>query len=202
MECGKLKDAVKKIELPDEARARILRNCQSAAANKKEGKAAYAPRIRFKRPLAVAAILSLCLCFAAAAAAGRFGFFKDITNWDGAVTGTQYEQATEEIAVEAVFGEGGLLVSAALLYPDKPPYSEEGSLAIDAYRIADMAGTTVMEGGRSAFFEIAGGKAEIALPLHAIPSGEYKLCIDAFVGRKKADQDIVIRGTWECGFSV
>lgn len=202
MECGRLKEAVKRIELSDAARARIVQNCQSAGAYKTEKKTLHTALVRFKRPLAVAVALSFCLCFAAAAAAGRFGFFKDIKNWNGAVVGMQYEQASEEIAVEATPGEGGLIVTAVLLYPDKPPYSAEESLGIDSYRIADMSGNIVMEGGRTAFFEIAGGKAEILLPLHDIPGGEYKLMIDAFVGRKKADQDLVIRGTWECVFSL
>jgi len=38
--------------------------------------------------------------------------------------------------------------------------------------------------------------------LDDLASGEYRLMINAFVGSKKADQPLVISGTWECGFSA
>lgn len=201
MDCEKLKDAVKKIELSDEARSRIISNCQTTTY-KTEENAMNKMNVRFKRPVAVAVILSLCLCLTAvAAAASHFGFFKDITNWNGAIVGTRYEQASKEIAVDASLGEKGMVVTAVMLYPDNAPYNEQESLGIDSYHIIDMSGNIAVEGGRTEFFEIVNGKAEITIPLNDLTSGEYKLIIDAFVGSKKADQPLLISGAWECGFS-
>lgn len=202
MDCEKLKDAVKKIELSDEARSRIISNCQTTTY-KTEENAMNKMNVRFKRPVAVAVILSLCLCFmAVAAAASHFGFFKDIINWNGAIVGTQYEQASDEIAVDAVLNESELAVTAVMLCPDNVPYSAQESLGIDSYQIIDMSGNIVMEGGRTEFFKISNDKAEIMIPLDDLASGEYRLMINAFVGSKKADQPLVISGTWECGFSA
>ncbi len=156
----------------------------------------------FKKPASVAAVVSLCLCFtAAAAAAGYFGFFQDITNWNGAIVGTQYEQASDEIEVSIVSEENEITVYAVMVHPASVPYSELETLGIQSYKIVDMSGKTIVEGEETELFEVVNGKAEITVPLDHVSSGDYKLIITAFVGAKKADQPLQINGTWECAFS-
>lgn len=151
----------------------------------------------------MAAAVSLLLCFTAvAAAAVHFGFFKDITNWKGAVVSTKYEQASEEIEVTVVSGEKEITVCAVMVNPAVVPYSEIETFGIERYKIVDMSGETIINGEKTELFELVNGKSEITIPLNNISRGDYKLVITAFVGTKKADQPLQINGTWECEFSL
>lgn len=205
MDYEKLKKTVRKIEMPDEMRERIIRNCQSMAACG-EGEIAInkeRPGGWLKKPVSVAAVAALCLCFTvAASAASHSGFFRDIVRWDGAVVGNSYENATDEIEVAAAAGEGGITVCAVMNYPATVPYSELETLGIESYKIIDSSGNVVVDGKRTELFELSGGKSKIKIPLENIGSGEYKLEIAAFVGAKKADQPLQINGKWECAFSL
>ena len=200
MDCEKLKNAVKKIEMSDEMKARVIKNCQLKTEENimKRNKT----NSLSKKPI-LAAAAALCLCFALAAAAGsRCGFFKDIKNWKGAVVGTQYEQASDEIEVTVISEGKELTVCASMLNPASAPYSELETLGIDGYQITDASGDVVVDGERTDFFEISDGEAKVKIPLDGISDGEYKLLITAFIGGKKADQPLRISGSWECAFSI
>ena len=64
----------------------------------------------FKKPLVAVATFAVCFCFismAALASTGKLqGFFKDVTNWSGAITGTTYEQSTEEVELSVLDDSG------------------------------------------------------------------------------------------------
>lgn len=93
MEINKLRDAAKTIKMPEEMRERIAARTEKALMRERSG-------VKTKRPAVIAAVIAACICLCAAGAAvGNAGFFRDVTRWDGAVIGTAYEQATEEIAV-------------------------------------------------------------------------------------------------------
>ncbi len=218
-----LKQSVEKIEMPRDMEERVISACRRAVGNTMEelpvkenrrenteqryGKAAVRPG-RFRRPAAI--VLILCLCFtAAAAAAGHRGFFSDITRWDGAVTGTKYEEASEEISVSAVIDTETeeLVVTAELLYPDTAPYSETEKLEISSGRIENAVGNILSEDPDSSAADIVDGTAEIRIPFDecgiiSTDSGVYRLKINAFTSSKKADQPLEITGTWECQFEV
>ncbi len=205
MDYEKLKNSVKKIEMSDEMKTRIIRNCQSNSFYETE--AIKTPKSKphewFKKSTVVAAAVSLFLCSTAvAAAAVHFGFFKDITNWKGTIVGTKYEQASEEIEVTVVSGENKITVCAVMVHPAVVPYSEIETFGIERYQIVDMSGETIINGEKTELFELSNGKSEITIPLNHISSGDYKLVITAFVGAKKADQPLPINGTWECEFSL
>lgn len=159
---------------------------------------------KFKKSAAIALAAALFICFAlGAAAAGRSGFFSDIIRWDGAVVGTEYNQATEEIDVNVISAENGIItVSAVLLKADTVPYSMQESLGIGSYEIIDAEGNIITKGKSSKFSEIADDKAEIKISAEGIDKGDYKLVVKSFVGVKKADQPLEIHGKWECGFSI
>lgn len=206
MDYNKLKNTIKAIEMPEEMKARIIENCklkdtyetEEIIMNKNTAKR------EFKKPLLVALAAALFICFAlGAAAAGRYGFFSDIVRWDGAVIGTQYENAAEEIDAEVISAENGVItVSAVLLKADDIPYSEQESLGIGSYEIIDAEGNAAAKGEGTEFAEIIGNKAEISISAEGLAKGEYTLIINYFVGVKKADQPLNIYGEWECEFAA
>lgn len=205
MDYERLKNAVKKVEMSDEIRARIIRNCELTNSDEMEENTMNKTKRNrwFKKPTVTVAVVSLCLCFAGvAAAAGRFGFFKNITNWKGAVVGTEYEQASDEIKVTVSADESEITVRAVLADPAAVPYSEIETFGIESYKIMDMSGKVIVKGERTELFALIDGESEITIPSSDIGSGEYKIVIAAFVGARKGDQPLPINGAWECDFSL
>ena len=204
MEFKDLKKSMENIKMSDEMQKRIIRNCRSAAVRETE-EITMKKRVsfNFKKSMSVAAIVALCLCITiAAAAAGNFGLFKDITDWKGAVVGTEYEQATNEIEVDVVATQGNLSVIAKLLTPDTVPYSELETFGIGNYQIVDTSGNVVVEDKGADLVEIVNGEANMSISLGGVYSGNYKLLVNSFTGGKKADQPLQISGTWECDFTI
>ena len=93
-----------------------------------------------------------------------------------------------------------LVVSVDVVEYNKPPYIELDIMDINSYKIIDSAGKIVNEGTAKSTSAFENGKVTFELPLDDIESGEYKLIINEFVGSKKADQPLPIKGTWECSF--
>ena len=204
MDLQTLRQAVESIELSDAARTRIAETCRSKLTQTKED-IPMKPRTspRFRRSAVIAAVLALCICLSIAGmAATNTGFFKDVTDWTGAVTGTSYEHADNEIAVSASADAGTLTVAVTLLTPDAFPYREIELFAISSYRIVDAQGKTVAKGTDTEFAEVVDGKILLTIPLEHTETGNYQLEIDAFVGSKKADQPLQINGSWDCPFSI
>lgn len=198
-----LKHAVGQVRMPPQARARILQACraQAAAIQEETGMKTKTNAFPRKRLPAVLAAAALCLCCAAGAfAAGRAGVFVNVKNWLGAVTGGRYEQAGQEIALDAAYADGTLTVTADLLLPEKAPYRELDTLCIARYRIADGAGDTVAEGGPTEAAVIENGAARMTVVCDPLPSGEYTLYVDGFTGGAKADAPLPITGGWQCAF--
>lgn len=196
MEIRRLKDAAKTLKMPGDMRARIAANTARALAQEKRGAKA-------KRPAVIAAVLAACICLSVAGVAiGNSGFFRDIVRADGAVIGTAYEQATEEIAVSATVDGDALKVEAVFIAPDRAPYRCIEALRIGSYCIADKSGKTIAEGKNTAPVSITGGRAKFEIPLEGLESGAYALRIDAFMGEGKADQPLGITGAWECAFRI
>lgn len=217
---------IKEIEMPDDMRKRIVKKCYDKMNLEIMMKNELKREVRtndemkqemgktkmnksdknkyFKHPMAAAAALVLCVCITgvtAMAATGKLeGFFKDIKRWDGAVVGTAYEQATEEIkvSIEEVTNELSVLVT--IEEPEKPPYLYSELFGIASYKIEDMSGNIVLS--EEAFGERVSFNNQMSLeiPLNQIPSGEYKLIIEQFISEKKADPPLRISGNWECEF--
>ncbi|MBE6995543.1 MAG: hypothetical protein E7429_02260 [Ruminococcaceae bacterium] len=202
MEFRELKQSVEKIKMSEEMQNRIIRNCRASAVHKTE-EITMRNRVsfNFKKVVSIAAVIALCLC-ASVAAANHFGTFKDVTNWTGAVVGTEYVQATDEIEVNAVAEEGVLTITATFLAPDTAPYSEQETFRVGNYRILDASGNVIVDGEGDEFVEIVDGKAVMTISLDGIHNGDYKLLIGSFVGSKKADQPLKISGNWGCAFTI
>ena len=220
MERNLLKEEIKEIKMPLVMQERILENCRNTEVNEKENvfmaknistdtnKQSVKKRAgrKWTRIATVAAAVALCLGFGgvtAMAASGKLdGFFADVTRWDGAVVGTTYEQATEEIEVSASVSGDSLVVDAVLLKAGEAPYAYVEGFGVQKYQIVDAKGDVVVEGISSEAVEITDGKVSVELPLDEFESGNYTLIITEFVGTAKADQDLPIKGYWECKFEL
>lgn len=204
MDIVKLKKTLEKIEMSQETQERIISNCNSKKIFDMEERVMNkSKKFWLKKSIPIVAALSIFVCFAiVGVAVVRTGFFKDVTRWDGTVVGTTYEQASEEIEVNATVDENGLTVSVTMLTPDKLPYSVFEEFGISSYQITDMSGNVIMEDAGTELSQLSNGQAEINISLDGIESGNYKLIIRKCVGSAKADQPLEISGMWECEFRL
>lgn len=212
MEIKDLSKKAKEIEMPKEMRERIIKNyymemeINDMNNMSKTSKTHKNNTTKSFKKYMIAASLALCVCLTGAttlAATGKLqGFFKDITRWDGAVVGTSYEQATDEINVSVIAATDELIVTAKMVNPTSAPYSFFETFGIESFEIVDSEGKTVIEGEYSTtkMTEILRDKAIISIPLDNLATDTYKLIITEFVGASKADQPLVISGNWECEF--
>ena len=202
MDASSLKKAVEAIEMPDAMRHRITMNSKRILMSNEEDSSMNKARKWFIQPVALAAVLALCICLPIVGmAAGNSGFFRDIMRGT-AVIGMEYEQATDEITADAVFVNGELIVTANFLIPDASPYRECEELAVGHYRIMTGDGVIVAEGEESKSAALVNGQAVMGIPVEALSAGDYFVRIDAFIGSEKAEQPLPMRGFWECVLTV
>lgn len=199
MQC--LKNTITSIEMPEDMWQRISMKSKNRLRNLEE-KAMKNKKKQARWPAVIAAVLALCACLPAAGRAmGNTGFFRDIMRGT-AVVGTEYEHATAEIAVDADFENGELTVTANLLVPDAFPYRECEELAVGNYRIVAGDGKTVAEGEKSESASKINEQAVMRIPVEALGPGDYTVQIDAFIGSKKAEQQLPLKGHWECKLTI
>lgn len=203
MDFEQLRSAAETITMPEEAKRRIVRNCKTHILSSRKETFMKSNNPTFlRKPAAIMIIAVLCLSLSVTglAAAGILeGYFRDITNWQGAIVGTSYEQATDEIGMEVTVNGNELTALVTFFNPQDLPYRDTEKLGIAAYRIVDANGNVVKE-GTSDSTEVVNGQAAVSIKLDDIDSGRYKLIVTAFVSEKKADQPLNINGNWECGF--
>ena len=172
------------------------------------------PKITTKRTLAIAAVLALCLitvCMTPLANSIK-GFFSDIVRFDGAITGTQYENATNDIKIdvlEVTSENGNVIIPLELSFenPSEAPFPYIQEVAVSEYKIVDSNNKEIIKTKLSAEEgdkgTIADGKVLVNLSLNdaKLKSGEeYTIVIDKMYGLSKADAPLHITGTWECNF--
>ena len=193
---------LKEIEMPDDMKNRIVSKCKVELEEQKMSKRKINKFAR--RPMVAAASLVLCLCLAGAtvlASTGKLqGFFKDVKRWDGAVVGTTYKQATDEIAVKITEVKEELTLEISMLDSNVAPYSEFELFGVKKYKIIDMDGKNIAEADDENMAELISGKAVVQIPVNNIAEGAYKLIISEMVGSAKADQPLVLSGIWEIEF--
>ena len=155
-------------------------------------------------PAAAAAVLAVCLCITGitvlAGTETLKGFFKDIRRWDGAVIGSTYEQATEEVNMQAVTVGNILSVELQIVNPVEIPYRTFDECGIQSYEITDAQGKTVLAEETANTVPLSDSSVIIELPLGTLPVGSYTLHIYELAGSSKADQPLTLRGDWKCKF--
>lgn len=197
----KLAEEVKNIEMPKEMRERILNKCytekEKMTMRKNSGKNV------FGKPVMAAAVLAACLCVtgvSAMAATGNLtGFFQDVKGLFGAVTGTTYEQATDEIEIR-ITEVSDILTVEMVMDETKVPYRELETIEVGSYRIVSADGDVVAKGEQSTVASLVDGAASVSVALPDADAGAYKLIITELIGSKKADRPLPIHGEWECEF--
>lgn len=195
---------IKKIEMPDEMQRRIIKNCYNEMEEKKMNKKSTGKKMR--KPMVIAVSIAVCACITgvtALATTGQLkGFFKDKTRWDGAVVGTTYELATDEINVSVTSGEGAITVTAEFVNPKAAPYGFISEFGITDYTIFDTDGNVLVNDGKTAMTAISDGKAEFVIPTDNLAEGDYSFNVNQFTGGSKADQPLPVHGKWVCEFTV
>ena len=172
------------------------------------------PKITAKRTLAIAAVLALCLvtvCMTPLANSIR-GFFSDIIRFDGAITGTKYENATNDIKVdvlEVTSENGNVIIPLELSFENltEAPFPYIQEVAVSEYKIVDSNNKEIIKTKVSAEDgdkgTVSDGKVLVNLSLNdaKLKSGEkYTIIIEKMYGLSKADAPLHIAGTWKCSF--
>ncbi len=200
MKYSNIKNVAEKIVMPEDMKRRIITNCKLEISQTRKESFMKKNKM-FKRPAAVFAAMAICLSLSvsAMAASGMLkGFFQDIKRPDGAVIGTTYEQATDEISIKLNVESDTLKVVAS--FTDVAPFEAE-EMAIGEYQIVDGDGKVVKEGTSTGYAKISDNQAVIKIYLDGVEDGSYKLIINSFIANKKADQPLTVNGNWECNFT-
>ena len=172
------------------------------------------PKFTIKRTMAIAAVLALCLvvvCMTPLASSIK-GFFSDIVRFDGAITGTKYENATNDIKVdilELTSENGNIIIPLDLTFenPTEAPFPYIQEVAVSEYKIFDSNNKEIIKTKLSAEDgekgSVTDGKVLVNLSIDdaKFKSGEeYTIVIDKMYGLSKADAPLHITGTWSCKF--
>ena len=172
------------------------------------------PKITMKRNLAIAAVLALCIITVTMTPLANSikGFFSDIVRFDGAITGTKYENATNDIKVdvlELTSENGNVIIPLDLTFenPTEAPFPDIQEVAVSEYKIFDSNNKEIIKTKLSAEDgdkgTVSDGKVLVNLSLNdsKLKSGEeYTIVIDKMYGLSKADAPLHITGTWKCSF--
>lgn len=200
MKYNNIKNIAEKIVMPEDMKIRIAENCKKQISQQRKETTMKNNKL-FKKPAAVFATLAICLSLSvsAMAASGLLkGFFQDVKRPDGAVIGTTYEQATDEIALKVNIDGDTLAVIAA--FTDKAPFIA-AEMGIGNYQIVDGNGKVVKDGSYTELTKIIDGRAEIRIDISDIDNGSYKLIVTSFVAYNKADPPMAVNGDWACNFT-
>ena len=177
------------------------------AVNEKKG---HIIMLKFRKST-VAAAVALVLTFgllttgAVTYADSIRGAFSDVTRFDGAVVGTEYHDATEEIEVTAEAVGDTVIVNARFLYPADAPYAFISELSLKNVTLTDSSGAKLMFTAETEKAVIDNGTVSISIPtgsLQLSPETEYTLTFDTAVGHAKAEQPLPMSGNWSCSFAV
>ena len=172
------------------------------------------PKITIKRTFAIATVLALCIVTVSVTPLANpiKGFFSDIIRFDGAITGTRYENATNEItvaAMELTTDNGNDIIPLELTFENstEAPFAYIQELAVSDYMVLDEKTGKILK--LECYPEYSGkgtikdGKAVVNLSIDSteFKSGkEYTIVIEKMYGFAKAEAPLHITGTWKCKF--
>lgn len=211
-----LAHAVQTISLPPQLHARCMQgvHCAQQTQEEKTMKNTHTNSVRFpaiKRWTAVAAAVALCtVVLGGTALADSFkGFFADVTRLDGAVTGTEYHAAAEELNLTA--GEAAvtneqvtLPVTVEFAQAEEAPFAYLEHLDLGEAVVQTADGETIAVKAEAEPAAVADGTVRLMVRLSGgdLPAGQYTLIVRSFFGLAKAEQPLPILGQWSCSFTV
>ena len=177
--------------------------------NKVEGKNMSKPKniIWLKRASTIAAVVTICAVTVVSAGAIK-GMFKDVKRWDGAVVGTEYVNATNDIEMNiSETNDEYISLDINFENQNEAPFAFVQEVAITDYKVLDNNDKEVLEVNSTVENGIK-GKVENGRILVKLPTNDelnsnqdYKLVINTVYGLAKAEQPLKITGTWECEFT-
>lgn len=191
-----LKQAVENIQLSEEQKNRLVALCRQQSENEVEAKSMK--RFNIRKLSVVAAAAVLCLGLSVVTMAGGAGWFKDIIGFNGAVVGTEYMQADDEIQLTVATEDDMLAITAIMA--EKAPYTYCEYLSVGAYEICDDTGKVILRAEGSDKAPVKNFSAKLLVPVDELDEGSYRLNIESFVSEKKAEQPLSIYGSWTCEF--
>ena len=160
-----------------------------------------------KRVSTVAAVVTVCAITVVSAGAIK-GMFKDVKRWDGAVIGTEYVNATNDIEMNiSEIKDEYISLDINFENPNEAPFAFIQEVAITDYKVLDNNDKEVLEVNSTVENGIKGnvenGRVLVELPTEdkLNTNQDYKIVIDTIYGLAKADQPLKITGTWECEFT-
>lgn len=140
------------------------------------------------------------------------GFFSDIKRFDGAITGTKYENASNDIKIDVLelnSESGKVIIPLELTFVNstEAPFPFIQEISIAEYKILDSNNEKIANIKVSASDAEKGiaseGKALVKLSIadEKLTFGEeYTIVIEKMYGLSKADAPLHITGTWKCSF--
>ena len=188
------------IKMPTDMQNRIVMNCRKERMKNMESKRIIK---RFHgKPMVAFVTLALCVCLMCGTviAATDKGFFKDVKRWNGAVVGTAYEQATDEVNVSVVNIDNILTLQLSFVDATKPPYNCSEQFGINSFKILDKDGDVILKSEEPIVSNVIDGCAEIQIEIDELNNGTYSLVIAEMVSEKKADQPLILHGNWVVDF--
>ncbi|MBR4077835.1 MAG: hypothetical protein IKK17_04435 [Oscillospiraceae bacterium] len=184
--------------------------CEAGIDRAEHEKKGHITMLKFRKST-VAAAVALVLTAGLLTAGGITyadsirGAFSDVTRFDGAVVGTEYHDATEEIEVTAEAVGDTVIVNARFLYPADAPYASISELSLKNVTLTDSSGTKLLTVAETEITPINNGSVSIAIPMGTVtlsPDEAYTLSFDTAVGHAKAEQPLPMSGNWSCSFAV
>jgi len=219
----RLKNEIESMEFPNELSERSKKGIYQAHTEETKGNKFFKSMPMKFGSIAGAVVLAFSiLMFTNTGFANSVkGFFEDITNWSGTVTGTVYENATNEITADV--GEKVIQsdkvsfpLSITLKEPDKAPYNTIEALTIGDFQVF-QSGKPVnneqiaFERGPMAEFEfmikdedklliLEDKKFKTNLVINNLSTSAnetYTLIINSFFIQSKGDAPLEVKGEWE-----
>lgn len=198
------------IEIPKNLHERCMAGAMKAKAEMEEQNM---KKNQIKKTVVAAAVVLVCVLAVGntTLAGGIKGRFKDITRFDGAVTGSEYVDATDEVALttgEVTVSETEIFIPVEITFlnPEAVPFRVIELIEVDAFEILNSDGEVVVcEKDANVVCSANDGHAILSLEVEAgkLVAGEtYRLRIEQFEGSKKADAPLAVKGEWECIFEV
>jgi len=198
------------IEIPENLHERCVTGVMKAKSEMEERNM---NKNQIKKTVAAAAVVLVCVLAVGNTtfADGIKGMFKDIVRFDGAVTGSEYVGATDEVRVTAgevtvADTEVFVPVEITFLNLEAAPFKYIEWVEVDAFEILNADGEVVVsEEEANVVCSVKDGCANLSLSVEAgkLVAGEtYTLVIESFEGCKKADAPLPVKGGWECTFDV
>ncbi|MBR5565325.1 MAG: hypothetical protein IKW08_04070 [Roseburia sp.] len=209
------------IEIPNNLHERCVTGVMKAKAEmdtslyeqKLESRRKKEDKKYMKKMVIAAAVMLVCVLAVGntTMADGIKGMFKDIIRFDGAVTGSEYVNATDEVSIttgEVTVSETEVFVPVEITFlnQETAPFNCIEFVEVDAFEILNADSEVVVsEKDANVVCSVDNGRASLSLKVDTdkLATREtYMLVIECFEGLKKADAPLAVKGEWECTFEI